>query len=95
MLLLVFDLLLQYVILLTLTSYFLLCFLLFRRPQNPRPMSILPVFHRPNDLILGRFKGNTILTLLTAFFKLVVCLPIGLLKFIFFRYADFPKRDIN
>ena len=58
-------------------------------------------------IILSRFNGNTILSLSTAVFKLVVCLPIGLLNFCS-RYGklfpnfifsetstDFQKRSFN
>ena len=41
-------------------------------------------FYGPNDLILGRFKENTAWTLSSAPLMLVVCLPIGLLKFLLF-----------
>ena len=46
----------------------------------PRPKLYRPIVCRLNDLILGRIKGNTILTLPSALFNLIVCLPIGLLK---------------
>ena len=41
-------------------------------------------FYGHNDLILGRFKENTAWTLSSAPLMLVVCLPIGLLKFLLF-----------
>ena len=59
MLVLVFDLRLHFVILLTLTSYFLLNFFLALK-SIPRQKLFRPIFHRMNDLI---FKINTILTL--------------------------------
>ena len=46
-------------------------------------------FHRPNDLILGFFKINTILANHSALIMLVVCLPICLLKFHFFSFWIF------
>ena len=53
-----FDLLLQFVILLALASFFL-SFFLFRSKKITRPKLVRPIFYRLNDLILGRFKGNT------------------------------------
>ena len=58
---LVFDLLLKYVILLTLTTYFLLCFFFVKK--TPRSKLIRPMFHLSNDLILSRFRENIILIL--------------------------------
>ena len=81
MLLSVFDLLLQFILLLCLTSYILLfsCF----AKKLPRSKLFQLNFYRPSDLILGLFKGNLILTLFPALFNLVICLSIGLLKFFF------------
>ena len=80
---LVFDLRLHFVILLTLTSYFL-CFPCFAKNIS-RPKLFWLVFHRPYGLDYGRFKTNTILALPSALFKLIVCLPIVLWNFQFFR----------
>ena len=49
----------------------------------PRHKLFWPIFNQPNDLILNQFKGNTVLLLPSDFFKLVICFPIGLLKFVF------------
>ena len=43
-----------------------------------------PICYWLNDLILVIFNGNTLFNIPYALFKLVVCLPIALLKFLFF-----------
>ena len=56
-LLFLFGLLAQVVILLTLTSYFLLFF--FISPKKfPRPKLFWPIIYRLNDFSFGRFEGN-------------------------------------
>ena len=74
------DLLLQIAILHTLLFYFLCFSLVLLKKKIPRLKLFRPIFY---DLILGRFNGNKILTLPSAIFNLFVCLPIGLLKFLF------------
>ena len=66
MLLEVFDLLVEFVILLTLTSYFLLCFFFVLLKKVRRHKLFGPNFYRLSDLFLGSFKGNTNLTLPSA-----------------------------
>ena len=88
--------LVDFVILLTLTSYFFLCFFaslkkvlgpnyflpfLLRSKKIICPKSPQPRFYPLNVPISSHFNGNTICTLPSTFFMLVVCLPIGLLNF--------------
>ena len=62
-------------------------------PGQQRPKLFQPIFiiSRVDDLFLNSIKGNAILTLL-SFLKLAVCLPIGLLKLLFFSlWKIFPN----
>ena len=43
-----------------------------------------PIFDQLHYLILRRFRENTFFTLPSTLFKLVVLLPLGLMKFHFF-----------
>ena len=71
------------------TSYFL-CFFYFALEKIAGPKLFWPIVYRLNDFNFCRFKGNTIETLSSAFFKLVVCLPIGYLNF--FRYEKLFEK---
>ena len=69
-----FDLLLQFVILFNLTSNSFFVFFCFAEKIS-RSKLIRPIFYRLNNLISKKK---------ITFSKLVVCVPIGLLKLIFF-----------
>ena len=60
-------------------NYFLLFFVRSKKVLCPK--SHRPRFYPVNVLILSHFNGNTICTLPSTLFRLVVCLPIGLLIF--------------
>ena len=68
MLLLVFDLLLQFCNFTYLDFVFSLHFVSLKK--IPRPKLFQPFIHRLNNLILGRFKGNTVLTFPSALFSI-------------------------
>ena len=81
-----FCLRLNFVTLLTVTSYFhAFCF----AEKVDRSKLFRPIFYRPNDLILCRFNISTISALSSALFKLVVRLPIDSMKLHFFSFRKF------